>query len=288
MIYKRLRKYYDNGGPLGPEGDYWGEYDNSKPPTSIASKSSKPSSVPYAQLGQFAGDALNNLTTTQDDKNYGVKSDAGAIGGGALSGAGTGAAIGSVIPGVGTLVGGAAGALIGGISGALGNDDAKREKARAIEKMRRINNAKGASRYIGYDTTGSNQNQIYAEYGGEVPEHKIYLDGGELKPMSRDSVAIEGNSHEEGGVQLSSNTEVEGNETMKGNFVYSDSLPANNKMQTFADIHKGIAKNIGKLEKKYKSPTVNNTLGILNRKEEALKMQQEALKDMLGIKPIQR
>jgi hypothetical protein len=40
-----------------------------------------------------------------------------SIGGDALKGAGTGAAIGSVIPGVGTLIGAGAGALIGGISG---------------------------------------------------------------------------------------------------------------------------------------------------------------------------
>lgn len=321
MIYRRLKKFYVNGGP---EGDYWEDYDvengvatpaatnrynpnipsvrdlpvktigpQGQPTTSVAGTAGglakgmskgMGSSVPYAQLGQFAGDTVDTLSPP--DK-YGVKSDGAAIGGGALKGAGTGAALGSVVPGVGTAVGAVAGAVIGGIGGALGNDKAKKERTKAIERYNYQVNQTAARPYIGYDTEGSNQHQIYAEYGGAV-KPTIYLDGGELKPMSRDSVEIEGNSHEEGGVQLGPQTEVEGDETMKGNFVYSDSLPANGKGQSFADVHKGLAKTKGKLQEKYKSPVVNNTLALLDRKEEALKLQQETLKNMLGIKPIVR
>lgn len=236
----------------------------------------------YSQAALMAGDLVEEAGT---NKKTGVKSDASAIGGGALKGAATGAAIGtSILPGIGTAVGAIGGAIVGGFSGASKNNELKNQLNYA--QIRRNNAFKTSSglRFNNYDQ-GSNTNQIYARDGGNIPS-PIYVNGGKLQPLSSDSVDINGASHEQGGVELSPSVEVEGNETINRNFVYSDALPANLKGQTFAEVHRGIAKRIGKLENKFPSTITNNTLNLLRRKEEALKSSQEYLKQQLGIKPV--
>lgn len=69
----------------------------------------------------------------------------GTIGGGALSGAGIGAALGSVVPGVGTVLGGAAGALVGTgiaaykLNGAFNEVDAQKDKSPNSPQNKQVN-----------------------------------------------------------------------------------------------------------------------------------------------------
>ena len=75
------------------------------------------------------------------------------------------------------------------------------------------------------------------------PKSKLAL-GGKLNRLNSNTVEVEGNTHEEGGVKLPSvGAEVEDKETIADNYVFSDELG-------FADKHKKIAKQIGKIEKK--------------------------------------
>lgn len=114
--------------------------------------------------------------------------------------------------------------------------------------------------------------------GGKAEElMNVKKEGGSFKKLSKDTVEVDGKTHEEGGVKIpSKGVEVEDGETIKGNFVFSDKLG-------FADKHKKLAKEIGKVEK---SPDSNRKFGTLQRlkdQEKQLMVAQESLKEKLGI-----
>lgn len=230
---------------------------------------------PYGQLGEISSNLLDSVTPTNQ---YGVKSQGAAIGVGALKGAGTGASIGTaILPGVGTAIGAGVGAIAGGIASEKQNEKAIALQRQAIDLKNRNTLSRSNAVLSTYDTIGSNNNQIYAEMGGKLPTK--YLSGGKLKALSSESVEVDGDSHEEGGVQLGNNVEVEGDETIKNDFVYSDALG-------FAKLHKPLARAIGKMENKVPNNVTNNTIKLLKQKEEQLAKEQEDLKEVLGLKRI--
>lgn len=115
-------------------------------------------------------------------------------------------------------------------------------------------------------------------YGGSIKVDNVetqQVPGGNLKDMNSHSVEVEGKSHEQGGVQLPE-AEVEGGETISNGFVFSKSLG-------FADLHKPIAKALGKLENKPMDPIRRKTMNILQGREQGLMLSQEFLKQRLGI-----
>ncbi len=109
-----------------------------------------------------------------------------------------------------------------------------------------------------------------------TPKKKLAL-GGKLNKLNSNTVEVEGQTHEEGGVKLPSvGAEVEDKETIAGNYVFSDELG-------FASKHKKIAKQIGKIEKKPTNRETISSLNLLRKKEHNLKQQQEHLKADLDI-----
>jgi hypothetical protein len=125
-----------------------------------------------------------------------------------------------------------------------------------------------------------NQGAEYYANGGALSKNylsSMYAVGGTMEPMSSESVQVLGRSHEQGGVQLpGQNAELEGNETMHNDFVYSDRLG-------FAQEHKKVAKAIGKIEDKVATPDRVNALQRLEERQENLKLSQEYFKQMMGI-----
>lgn len=125
----------------------------------------------------------------------------------------------------------------------------------------------GEAKLVGYDQKGNNENA------------QIYKTGGELIPLNSDTVEVDGATHAEGGVKLPNvGAEVEDKETIAGSYVFSDYLG-------FAEKHKKIAKQIGKIEKKPLNNATQNSLLLLRGKEERLKQEQEELKAQLGLAP---
>lgn len=102
------------------------------------------------------------------------------------------------------------------------------------------------------------------------------VDGGSLSPLSSDSVAVNGPSHAQGGVQLSDQqAEVEGGETMKGNFVFSDQLG-------FAKEHKRLASAIGRIQaKEVQTPERVNSIRRMQDREKTLALSQEYMKHIM-------
>lgn len=153
--------------------------------------------------------------------------------------------------------------------GLIGNDAAQeRAKANKVEKNRSIRNNL-------IQSLNANNLSNYNTYG--AGDTSIYKTGGTLRELNSDTVEVEGATHNEGGVQLPGvNAEVEDNETIAKDYVFSDFLG-------FAERHKPIAKQIGKIEKKPLNNERRVSLEILRKKEAALKEEQEQLKNSLGL-----
>lgn len=192
---------------------------------------------------------------------------------GALSGAAAGT---SIMPGIGTLAGGAVGALTGFISG---NQARKQEEAMRFNQslMERDQQLKRSAAVIAADpalVTGNRGAEFYA-HGGQLKKsyyNSVKAVGGSLRPLSSNSAEVVGPSHQQGGVDLPQyNSEVEGGETLQGDYVFSDRLG-------FARRHRQLAKAIGKIEEKPATPDRINSLRRLHQSVENLKALQEQIR----------
>lgn len=164
---------------------------------------------------------------------------------GVATGAATGASLGSVIPGWGTAVG----AIVGGIAGGITGGIKKKKQAEAMQEQDQLM----------YD-----QNNAMLQDQDEV----IYRAMG--GPLSVNN--IEGPSHEEGGIPMGNNNEVEGGEAKLGEYIFSDRLKPKGSKRTFAQHAKAI-------EFKYRDR--ENDYPALRSKEkelESLKVQNDIVR----------
>ena len=120
------------------------------------------------------------------------------------------------------------------------------------------------------------QQSNYYAFGGQLKNYTKYTTGGKLKPLSSDSSLVLGNSHEDGGVKLNKDTEVEGKETIKGDYVFSDRLG-------FAKIHKKLAKAKGNIENKPATAERLNSVKLIEQKEKNLQEYQEYIRNKLNL-----
>jgi hypothetical protein len=98
-----------------------------------------------------------------------------------------------------------------------------------------------------------------------------------MKPMSENATEVKGRSHAEGGESLPDlGAEVEAGETTEGSYVFSKKLG-------FADLHRPLARAMGKIEKKPMTPDRVNALRLLQGKVEMLKAQQEQVRKQLNL-----
>ncbi len=221
--------------------------------------------IPYAQIGNITGDLVEGNNDISQNSNA---SENKAIAGGALKGAGAGATlgaqIGSVVPGVGTAVGTAAGALIGGTVGAIKSDKAYKSSVNAFGKSMQ-------EKYAGQQ---HDQATMYAAYGAELPE----------MGMGGDPVEFNGNTHENGGIALGGNVEVEDGEVQVGNYVFSNRLINEETGKTFA----AEAKKITAKYKEYENDgpsmrTQDKALEALKTKNDASRAAQQLKDEAMAI-----
>ncbi len=129
----------------------------------------------------------------------------------------------------------------------------------------------------GYNIKG-NEGVNYYKNGGKL--YSKLANGGNLTPLSNENMEVKGRSHEEGGVKFpEAGVELEGGETINKDFVFSDKLGS----PTYADRHKRIAKAMNSIEGKPKNNATKFSLNRLKEREEQLKVEQEQLKETLGI-----
>lgn len=126
----------------------------------------------------------------------------------------------------------------------------------------------------GYSTQGSNMSSFYKNGG------VVYKQGGSLNPISSDTKLAVGRSHEQGGIKMSEDAEIEGGETVvdKGDhtLVVSDNLVNPITGRTFAKDDLRLAK----LARKYEGATTQlakNSLKHIQAKREALHGLQQQM-----------
>lgn len=167
----------------------------------------------YQGAATLGTSLLDTLIPTNE---FGVRSDVGATGMGALQGAG----IGSVFGPAGAVVGG----LAGGVSSLFGNRK-RREEQRELEEEQRMlqvrqRGQQSAQRLANYDRYGMGR----FKKGGNLD--KYLVDGGELEQISQDAVRVQGDRPEmvddvDIGIAYVDNDEVIDNQDR----VFSDSIP---------------------------------------------------------------
>lgn len=127
--------------------------------------------------------------------------------------------------------------------------------------------------------TGRPGEEFYA-MGGSLKNRyydNVQTTGGNLKPLSKNSAEVQGPSHEQGGVDLPQyQSELEGKETLDGDYVFSNRLG-------FAQRHKKLATAIGKIEQKPATPDRLNALKRLNTQVDSLKQAQEQIRQQYNL-----
>jgi hypothetical protein len=111
--------------------------------------------------------------------------------------------------------------------------------------------------------------------------NKKFALGGHIQQLTDKDSMIHGRSHEQGGVKFPEHgVELEGGETMNDNFVFSKQLG-------FADKHLGLIKQKQKFEKlvqdRPNDKSLVNSIKFTDKKIDKLKVQQEGLKQQLGL-----
>jgi hypothetical protein len=224
------------------------------------------------------------LSIEQQDAIAKAGKTTSTVGAGAFSGATQAAQMtagfGPQVQFLSTLAGGVGGALM-----AKAQDKAlaktRTEQAElAIDQENKLRYISDQAALQSFPSEGiSGAPEMYKD-GGVMKSKMQYLKGGRLKRISSSAAVVEGRAHENGGVLLDKNTEVEGGETIlkdkEGTFVFSEALG-------FAKEHKKIANMIGRLEKKPKKEATLNAIKRLKDKEQKLKYHQEQYKAQQGI-----
>jgi hypothetical protein len=187
------------------------------------------------------------------------------VGGKTLTDAAAGASMGSVAGPWGTLIGGVVGAGYGAISGSLESSEMNakadsRDKALLDQKnnlARQKLDAEARQRDI-YSRTYINQNPINGQQGASI--YAYGTKGGKLKTLASGIEKAEGQTHEQGGIELSEDgkpfAEIEHNEiVVDDDNVLSDRLPFTGK-KTFADEGESLGHEKAEHEKNLKNPDI--------------------------------
>jgi len=209
----------------------------------------------------IGGEVLKQVSSDDDATTMNVGETAGSVISGAGQGIGAaltaGALLGSSVGPLGTVAGAIGGAAYGLGKGLIQRGKARREEARAEQRKeqdiselasRQRLEALKSREYSGFDMGAD-----IARYGGYYEMGGIKLPGGVAKPIpGSDAIEFKGKSHEQGGIMVDPNTEVEGNETMdkvtmknggKSDYFFSQHLKLGGK--SFAQRHKDLLKNGG-------------------------------------------
>lgn len=207
-----------------------------------------------------------NSGTANDAFRTDSKQRTGAAVGGAVKGAGKGFDIGNkIIPGVG----GAIGAGIGAIGGFFkGKNSLEKDRRASVRDLRATQNdqmkaaanqsdAFSSKAGAGFNTATS-ATKAYDQTSRAKMGGVRKLKGGNMSQLPGGAVQFNGAKHDQGGIMLDNQTEVEGGETMdkvnmkkKGgkakDYIFSDYLKLGGK--TFATRHKEILQNGGSQHK---------------------------------------
>jgi hypothetical protein len=225
------------------------------------------SSLATAGIGASAtigGQLIKRGTNDKSAYTFTDKERRGNVGGSALASAGTGFGIGNMLlPGIGGAIGAGIGAGVGALKARKENKAAEEEADRLQREQSAIRGSyqsafvnsrlTGADTGFGLNSSTNMNNQFTNQYQVAKLGGIKKVPGGQIVPIEgTDAVEFKGRSHENGGVTIDKNTEVEGGETMdqvamsnnnKQDYIFSKYLKLGGK--SFAQRHKEILKGSG-------------------------------------------
>jgi hypothetical protein len=194
----------------------------------------------YAGIAQQAAPIINSFIP-QD-----------SIGGGTASGALQGASIGMALGPWGALAGG----VIGGAAGFFGAKKRKDEERKLQEQIRARNYQNIISNSQGVLAGYPSQGIVEAKYGGRFNfgGYMSPIKGGRAIPLADGVTLYDGRTHEQGGILLPNNAEIEDAEVIKEDKVYSDSLKPKGSSKTYAELAEELGRKKGKYDSDLNSP----------------------------------
>lgn len=222
--------------------------------------------------------ASNAIDAFDSGNQFGNKSTGTQIASGALQGASLGASFGPIGAGAGAVLGGAYGAITSGIQ-------RKKEQEMINKRMylSKLNDSRNTAMIYANNSEldKGDRNASFFASGGQANLSSTKTLGGSILPITGEDSYVQGRSHDSGGVKLpSEKVELEGGETLNGDFVFSKRLG-------FADKHLSIVKDkrkfMDKLEKNPNDKLLINSINEKDKQIERLKVQQETVKHQLGI-----
>lgn len=216
--------------------------------------------IPFDQIGSFLSTTVDSIDTLTGEG----KTTTGQAASGALKGAGQGASMGAMAGPIGMAIGAGVGGLAGGVTSFMGQK--KKEEAEAAEKTARL-------RAMANDPRNSPVRQLQEQQMmNSTQGNQILKMGGKLDYYQQGGLTeYNGLKHQQGGLPIGDDSEVEDGETRKDDFIYSDSI-AFDKGVSFADQSK-------KIDKKYSyRPNDQFSLESKERELSNLANQQEMLK----------
>lgn len=224
----------------------------------------------YGGFGAIADQVGTVLGSTAYQSDGRIDQGRSAIGTG-LQGVNLGMQVGGPIGG---MIGGVAGGIYGAASAAKNNREIeKQEKLQADYEMK-MKNQRSRGRMSAYPTNGVEGDTRFYKKGG------MYAKGGMMEGISSNAVRAEGQTHEEGGIQMG-NSEIEDNEVVadfgKYNVVFSDTLRTM-KGKTFAQEAEKIGRKQGKMEEKLEaSKNDKHSKGTAKRTIQKQEMKMDRL-----------
>ena len=225
----------------------------------------------YLQLGEVVTGAGTAISSA------GINNPTATVAGRSMQFAGMGSAFGPIGMGVGALTGAGLGLL-----------EANRMKKEEDERLKKENEANAIlaqNRGILLSMNANPDGTPYGfAYGGKLPG--TVTPGGAAEPLADDISKLNGNTHEEGGIDIGP-VEAEDGEVVAGNYVFSNRLEESSG-RTFAQAAEPISKRVGILEEKLKDTTdtykINGYRRLIesnNAELEALFNKQEQLKAVM-------
>lgn len=223
----------------------------------------------------MAASLASSVMPLSDAGQYGRydATDRGKMG---ISSALQGASMGAKLGPAGAVVG----AVVGGVAGVVMAKKRERDKAKQVAKDQAAYQDRAASTLNFNNNVGVDNTAMYADGGlmkRPLAAAMMNRQNSNMKPMSENATEVKGKSHAEGGEALPDlGAEVEAGETTEGSYVFSKKLG-------FADLHRPLARAMGKIEKKPMTPDRVNALRLLQGKVEMLKAQQEQVRKQLNL-----
>jgi len=181
--------------------------------------------------------------------------------------------------------------LTAGVSDIFGTKSASQQKAIKAKEdllMRRKSQeiSQRQNQLANYPTSGYGKYGMKLANGGDLP---LPIDGSEVDQLASNVMLYEGDTHENGGITLDNNTEIEDSEVVKDDMVLSDRLKPTDSVKSYmkglsidiksGDTYASLAERLGNKKGKFEEKLNSTRIGEAN----SAKLMSQRYDDAINI-----